>query len=166
MIRTVFPTPAPPNSPIFPPFEYGARRSMTFIPVSRASTVDSCSSKAGADLWIGQRSLVFTGPISSTGSPMTFIILPRASLPTGMVICWPVSTACIPRTSPSVESMAMHLTVFSPKCWATSRTRFPSLSSMEGLVSLTALNIGGSFPLSNSTSTTGPITWVTFPVLI
>lgn len=30
MIRTVFPTPAPPKSPILPPFWYGARRSTTY----------------------------------------------------------------------------------------------------------------------------------------
>ena len=29
-----FPTPAPPNSPTFPPFEYGANKSTTLIPVS------------------------------------------------------------------------------------------------------------------------------------
>src|SRR3990172_9219800 len=30
MIRTAFPTPAPPKSPIFRPFRYGVRRSTTF----------------------------------------------------------------------------------------------------------------------------------------
>ena len=35
--RTVLPTPAPPNNPIFPPFKNGAKRSMTLIPVSKTS---------------------------------------------------------------------------------------------------------------------------------
>src|SRR6266850_2597029 len=33
-MTTVFPTPAPPNNPILPPFTNGAIRSMTLIPVS------------------------------------------------------------------------------------------------------------------------------------
>jgi hypothetical protein len=47
---TVLPTPAPPNSPTFPPFEYGAKRSTTLIPVSNISVLVDCSSKVGADL--------------------------------------------------------------------------------------------------------------------
>jgi hypothetical protein len=35
IIVTVFPTPAPPNKPIFPPLAYGANKSITFIPVTR-----------------------------------------------------------------------------------------------------------------------------------
>ena len=34
---TVFPTPAPPNKPTFPPFAKGQTRSITLIPVSRIS---------------------------------------------------------------------------------------------------------------------------------
>ena len=34
MMRTVLPTPAPPNSPVFPPRINGHRRSMTLMPVS------------------------------------------------------------------------------------------------------------------------------------
>nr|GMC68264.1 Uncharacterised protein [Ipomoea batatas]GMD60088.1 Uncharacterised protein [Ipomoea batatas] len=48
MIRTVFPTPAPPNSPIFPPLWYGARRSRTLMPVTRICCSVACSTKAGA----------------------------------------------------------------------------------------------------------------------
>ena len=44
MIRTVFPTPAPPNRPILPPFAYGQIRSTTLIPVSRISVAGICSS--------------------------------------------------------------------------------------------------------------------------
>jgi len=53
---------------------------------------------------------------------MTFIILPRVSGPTGILIGAPVSTTSWPRTNPSVESIAIVLTLESPKCWATSRT--------------------------------------------
>ncbi len=37
MIRTVLPTPAPPNRPILPPFGYGVRRSTTLMPVTSCS---------------------------------------------------------------------------------------------------------------------------------
>ena len=42
-MMTVLPTPAPPNSPIFPPLANGAMRSMTLIPVSKTSVL-GCSS--------------------------------------------------------------------------------------------------------------------------
>ena len=66
---------------------------------------------------------VLIGPASSTGSPMTFMMRPSVSSPTGTVIGLPVSTTSWPRTRPSVESMAMVRTVFSPRCCATSSTR-------------------------------------------
>ena len=47
MINTVFPTPAPPKSPVFPPFMYGSRRSMTLIPVSNIVMLLDCCSKVG-----------------------------------------------------------------------------------------------------------------------
>ena len=51
-------------------------------------------------------------------------------------------------------------TVFSPKCWATSKTKrgdpFSTLTSK-------AFKIGGNGP-SNWTSTTAPMTWVTLPL--
>jgi hypothetical protein len=53
---------------------------------------------------------------------MTFRMRPSVSGPTGMVIGAPVSTAFLPRTRPSVVSMAMVRTVFSPRCCATSST--------------------------------------------
>ena len=46
-IKTVLPTPAPPNRPTLPPLVIGAIRSMTLIPVSRISTVPDCSASAG-----------------------------------------------------------------------------------------------------------------------
>jgi len=56
------------------------------------------------------------GPLSSIGSPITFIILPRVSGPTGIVIGPPVSRTTYPLTKPSVESIAIVLTLESPKC--------------------------------------------------
>jgi hypothetical protein len=35
IIKTVLPTPAPPNKPILPPRRYGANKSTTLIPVSK-----------------------------------------------------------------------------------------------------------------------------------
>jgi F-type H+-transporting ATPase subunit beta len=76
--------------------------------------------------------ITLIGPRSSMGSPTTFMIRlrglvgsearkkelshPRAAGPTGMVMGAPVSTTFWPRTRPSVPSMAMVRTVFSPKC--------------------------------------------------
>ena len=56
-MRTVLPTPAPPNRPILPPLTYGVSRSMTLTPVSNISVLDSSWSNAGALRWIGQRSV-------------------------------------------------------------------------------------------------------------
>ena len=53
---------------------------------------------------------------SSIGSPMTFMMRPRVAGPTGTMIGWPRSATAWPRTRPSVESMAMVRTVFSPRC--------------------------------------------------
>lgn len=57
---------------------------------------------------------VVMGPLSSMGSPMTFMILPKVSGPTGMRMGAPESNTFCPLTSPSVPSMAMVRTVFSP----------------------------------------------------
>ena len=113
--------------------------------------------KAGASLWIGLNLSVAIGPFSSIGSPMTFMILPRVSWPTGTLIGFSVSTTGCPLTNPSVESRAMVRTLLPPKCWATSRTRRWSVPSTSR-----ALRIGGSSP-SNWTSTTAPMTWEILP---
>jgi len=42
--------------------------------------------------------------------------------PTGILMGAPVALTAWPRTRPSVPSIAMHRTVFSPRCCATSRT--------------------------------------------
>ena len=46
-INTVLPTPAPPNKPILPPFEYGSIKSITLIPVYNTSVAVDKSSKRG-----------------------------------------------------------------------------------------------------------------------
>ncbi|KAI8145071.1 hypothetical protein BJV82DRAFT_604776, partial [Fennellomyces sp. T-0311] len=87
-------------------------------------------------------------PRSSMGSPMTLIIRPKTSLPTGMVIGAPVSTTFWPRTrpiTPLIPSIAMVRTVFSPKCWATSRTRRPPAWSWTSK----AFKMAGRFSCSN-----------------
>ena len=99
-----------------------------------------------------------TGPRSSIGSPMTLTMRPSVLGPTGTEICAPVLATIAPRVSPSVESMAMVRTVFSPRCWATSSTsRLPLLSVSS------AVRIAGSSP-SKVTSTTAPITWLILPL--
>ena len=66
-IRTVFPTPAPPNRPILPPLENGTRRSMTLMPVSSIVSAGYCSVNEGACLWIGHIASLFTSPLLSIG---------------------------------------------------------------------------------------------------
>ena len=83
---------------------------------------------------------------------------PSVASPTGTEMPSPVSRTSAPRTRPSVESMAIVRTVFSPRCCATSRTRFQGWSLMAVLVAVSALKMAGSLPSGNSTSTTAPMT--------
>lgn len=57
---------------------------------------------------------VVMGPLSSMGSPMTFMILPKVSGPTGIRMGAPESSTFCPLTRPSVPSIAIVRTVFSP----------------------------------------------------
>ncbi len=121
------------------------------------------STNSGAGRWIGKNVSDSIGPRSSTGSPITFMMRPSVAGPTGTRITSPVFVAGCPRTRPSVVSMATQRTVFSPRCCATSSTRLSSRSSMLALLTRSAVKISGSVPGGNSTSTTGPMTWRTFP---
>ena len=69
----------------------------------------------------GSASCAFTGPMLSTGSPITFSTRPSVSLPTGTVTGWPRLIAFMPRTRPSVGCSAMVRTRPSPMCCATSQ---------------------------------------------
>src|SRR5919205_768711 len=130
------------------------------MPVTRISASVDCSANSGAGRWIGSLRLVGTGPRSSTGSPITLMMRPSVSGPTGTAIGPPVSTTLAPRTRPSVVSMAIVRTVFSPRCCATSST-----SVLPWLSVCSALRIAGSSP-SNFTSTTAPMTCVMVPILL
>ena len=122
MISTVFPTPAPPKSPILPPFIYGSSRSMTLIPVASISLCVERSSNFGASRWIGYAPSMLRGSIPSIGCPMTFIIRPLICSPAGITIGEPVCFTTSPRCSPSVLSIATQRTVSSPICCCTSTT--------------------------------------------
>src|SRR4051812_23644176 len=140
---------------------------MTLMPVTRISAAPACSAKLGASRWIGAIWVWAMGPASSIGSPITFMMRPNVAGPTGTRIGVPVSITSWPRVRPSVVSMAMARTAFSPRCWATSntsRTSLPVLASMF-LVS-SAFRIAGSSPFSNETSTTAPITWRSLPLAL
>src|SRR5580693_7643439 len=100
------------------------------------------------------------GPRSSIGSPITLMMRPSVSGPTGTEIGAPVSMTSWPRTRPSLTSIAMVRTVDSPRCWATSSTR-----RLPWFLVSSALRIAGSSP-SNCTSTTAPMTWVMRPTLL
>src|SRR4051812_31838258 len=90
---------------------------------------------------------------------------PSVALPTGTWMGEAVLVTGVPRARPSVVSMAMQRTVFSPRCCATSMTRLSFSLEMVALVTLSAVYTSGRPPGGNSTSTTGPRTWVTRPVV-
>ena len=102
--------------------------------------------------------LALIGPRSSTGTPTTFMMRPSTSRPTGTWIGLPVFSTGMPRTRPSVVSMAMVRTLCSPRCCATSTTRLPGSLLIDGFEMRSAVLISGSEPPENSTSTTGPMT--------
>ena len=58
---------------------------------------------------------------------------PSTSRPTGIWMGAPVFFTAMPRTRPSVVSMAMQRTVFSPRCCATSTTRLSGSSLIDGV---------------------------------
>ncbi len=117
---TVLPTPAPPKSPILPPFANGQIRSITLMPVSSSSTEGESSSNFGASWWIERRSSVLIGPASSIGRPRTSMMRPSVASPTGTEIGPPVFVTVMPRRSPSEEPSAMQRTTPSPSCCSTS----------------------------------------------
>jgi len=135
-MSTVLPTPAPPNRPTLPPRWYGASRSTTLMPVSKSCFSGSCSSNVGAGRWIGSLWSAFTGPFPSIVSPVRLKIRPRQPSPTGTEIGAPVSTASMPRTRPSVESIAMQRTMLSPTCSAASTVRRMSFSLSSMMIAL------------------------------
>ncbi|CAG5092299.1 Similar to EID3: EP300-interacting inhibitor of differentiation 3 (Bos taurus) [Cotesia congregata] len=61
------------------------------------------STNSGASAWIAANLSVLTGPRSSMGSPMTLMIRPRVSAPTGIRMGKPESMTGCPRTKPSYE---------------------------------------------------------------
>ena len=97
-------------------------------------------------------------------SPVALNTWPLVMSPTGTVIDSPVSITLAPRTRPSVDCIEIARTMPSPMCRATSRISFlvspPSSSSTSSL-----LYISGIASVGNSTSTTGPVTRATRPVL-
>ena len=56
---------------------------------------------------------VLTGPLSSMGSPITLIMRPRVSSPTGILIGAPVSVTAWPRTRPSVPKIYKQIKIAS-----------------------------------------------------
>ena len=89
---------------------------MTLMPVTRIELSVDWSMNSGALAWIGALCVWSTGPRSSIGSPTTLRMRPSVAGPTGTVICAPVSRTDWPRVRPSVASIAIVRTVFSPKC--------------------------------------------------
>ena len=165
MMTTVLPTPAPPNSPILPPRRYGSSRSMTLMPVSNICSLGGLlfEARARGDGWASARPCS-TGPMLSTGSPMTFSTRPRVSLPTGTVTGPPRLIAFMPRTMPSVGCSAMVRTRPSPICCATSTMTSTGVgTSKPSLVMRMAVLMTGIWCSGNWMSTAGPAIWITWP---
>ncbi len=125
MMTTVLPTPAPPKRPILPPFTNGAIRSMTLMPVSKT---------CGLGLEVHELGRLAGGSATARRRPESARRRPPArpgrsgsgpapTSPTGTVIGRPVSTAFMPRITPSVVLMATARTWFWPMCCCTSATR-------------------------------------------
>ena len=159
-MMTVLPTPAPPYAPTFPPRVNGQMRSMTLTPVSSIWVCVPCSWKDGASRWMGHLSSAATSPRPSKGSPVTLNRRPREAGPTGTAMGLPLSTTSAPRVSPSVAPMARQRTQLLPTCCSTSKMSFSSLSSISKPLNRSGISSGG-----NSTSTTVPIIWMTFPLV-
>ena len=106
-INTVLPTPAPPNKPILPPFAYGSIKSITLIPVYKISLAVLRSSNNGGLACIGRPPTLLTCGNPSMASPVTLNKRPLIPSPTGIEIGIPVSVTTMPRTKPSVPSIAM-----------------------------------------------------------
>ena len=84
--------------------------------MNRISFEVAKSSYAGGILWIGYSSARESASIPSIASPVTFSRRPLICLPIGTEIGEPFGVTSIPRTRPSVESIAMVRIVFSPIC--------------------------------------------------
>ena len=115
-IRTVFPTPAPPNKPILPPFAYGSIKSITLIPVNNTSVDVDRSSNLGGSLCIGSPLDFSSSSIPSIALPITLKTLPLIFSPVGILIGAPVAFTSAPLLIPSVVSIEIALTVSSPMC--------------------------------------------------
>src|SRR3569833_2288433 len=113
---------------------------------------------SAASAWIGAVCSAFTWPRSSIGAPITLTIRPSVFGPTGTLICLPVLRTDWPRVRPSVESIAIVRSEFSPRCCATSSTRRLPVFSVSS-----AERIAGNSP-SKATATTAPSTWASVPV--
>ncbi len=119
-IKTVLPTPAPPNKTSLTTLSHRADK------VNDLNTGFQNFSTTGLiDEWwwsaVNRCSVVKIAPLSSIGSPMTLNIRPKVFSPTGTLI----GRASIGNFSttfkPSVELSDIARTLVSLKCWATSR---------------------------------------------
>lgn len=122
IITTVFPTPAPPKSQTLPPFIIGARRSMTLIQVSRIWALVLKDAKTGGFLWIGHWSTPETCSSPSIFCPKTLKMCPKTSFPTGTLIGDQVFSTESHLLCPSVESIAIPLTIPFSRIWSASMT--------------------------------------------
>jgi F-type H+-transporting ATPase subunit beta len=95
------------------------------MPIHRAppSYEDQAETKEGGALCIGIFLSALTSPFSSIGSPRIFMILPRVPVPTGTEIGLLVFLTATPLRKPSDAPMAIVLTMPSPNCCCTSKTR-------------------------------------------
>jgi len=160
---TVFPTPAPPNRPIFPPFTNGAIRSMTLIP-SRILPSWAPGHELRVSRWIGQRSASGgMGSPSSNGSRARSGCAQRRLAHGHRDRLAGIHDDHAAAAPPSVEVIATARTWLRPMCCCTS-----AVNRIAGRrprwIDQHRLWISGRCSGSKSTSSTGPMTCTTLPM--
>ena len=155
---TVFPTPAPPKSPAFPPRSRGTRTSTTLMPVSKISDFVERFSRGGGAWWTDRHWTSASAGPRSIVLPNTSSMRERTAWPTGVFRGPPVSSTGIPRASPWVGVRAI------PRTWCGSVCVRTSIAIPLSFPMRRRLRTGGSRP-SKRTSTTLPRTAETTPAL-
>ncbi len=138
------------------PWRKGARRSTTLMPVTRISASVDCSIYSGAFWWMARVALVLMGPASSTGSPMTFMMRPSVSTPTGTMIGSPVSLCFLTAN----ETFGRVQWRWCARCLRRGAGQLREPDDGPDCPLQARSRISGSWPSGNLTSTTAPMTCV------
>ena len=136
---------------------------MTLIQVSRIWALVLKDAKTGGFLWIGHWSTPETCCSPSIFWPKTLKICPKTSFPTGTLIGDQVFSTESHLLSPSVESIAIPLTIPFSRIWSASMTTSLPFAFFERTLSA-SYTLGTCW--SKATSTTTHFTETIFPSMI